>query len=46
VGEHETATTEAIMATVACRLGSTVSYRLVDTSWGCAFGVEGPREMS
>jgi hypothetical protein len=46
VGERETATTEAIMATVACRLGSTVSSRLVDTSWGCAFGVGGPREMS
>jgi len=42
VGERETATTEAVMATVARRLGSTVSSRLVDTSWGCAFGVGGP----
>jgi hypothetical protein len=43
--ERETTTTGARTATAACRLGCFSSHWLVDTSWGCAFGVGGPREL-
>jgi hypothetical protein len=43
--EHESTMTEAIAATAVCRFGCIVSHWLLDTSWGCAFGVGRPGEM-
>jgi hypothetical protein len=46
VVERETTTmmTEAITATTVCRFGCIVSHWLMDTSWGCTFGVGRPGE--
>jgi hypothetical protein len=44
VVERETTTTRAKTATAKCRLGCTPLYWLVDTFWGCAFGVGRPGE--
>jgi hypothetical protein len=44
VVERKTTTTEAITVTIVYRFSCIVLYGLMDTSWGCAFGVGRPGE--